>query len=91
VYYIFRLSLCTSGGKVQLERGEKMEGRIRQSGAGRNLVEDTIRKIIDGNTYGDPMRVLSYTTESLKKIKRELEKSGITIGHVTVGKILDSR
>jgi len=82
---------------AELERGEKMEDRIRRSGAGRNMVEnnypdieDTIRKIIDGKTYGDPMRVLSYTTESLRKIKRELEKSGITVGHVTVGKILDS-
>jgi hypothetical protein len=82
---------------AELECGEKMEGRIRRSGAGRNMVEDkypdiedTIRKIIDGKTYGDPMRLLSYTTESLRKIKRELEKNGIAVGHVTVGKILDA-
>jgi hypothetical protein len=81
----------------ELEGGGNMEGRIRQRGAGRNMVEDkypaiedTIGKIIDGKTYGDPMRVLSYTTESLRKIKRELEKSGILVGHVTVGKILNS-
>jgi hypothetical protein len=36
------------------------------------------------------MRVLSYTTESLRKIKLELEKSSIFVGHVTVGKILDA-
>ena len=82
---------------TELEDGVKMDGRIRQYGAGRNMVEDnypdiedTIHKIIDGKTYGDPMRLLSYTTESLRKIKQELEKSGIIVGHVTVGKILQS-
>jgi len=34
--------------------------------------------------------VLSYTTESLRKIQKELEKGNITVGHVTVGKILDA-
>jgi hypothetical protein len=82
---------------AELQNNEKFEGRIRHSGAGRNMVEDNypdienaISKIIDGKTYGDPMRVLSYTTESLRKIKNELEKSGISVGHVTIGKILDS-
>ena len=82
---------------AELQHGAQMGDRIRRSGAGRNMVEDSypdtedaIRKIIDGKTYGDPMRLLSYTTESLRKIKLELEKSGIFIGHVTVGKILAS-
>ena len=81
----------------ELESGIQIVGKIRQSGAGRNMVEDNypdiedkIGEIIDGKTYGDPMRVLSYTTESLRKIKLELEKRGIFVGHVTVGKILDS-
>jgi len=81
----------------ELENGIQIDGKIRQSGAGRNMVEDNypgienkIREIIDGKTYGDPMRILSYTTESLRKVKLELEKSGIFVGHVTVGKILDA-
>jgi hypothetical protein len=45
---------------------------------------------IDGKTYGELMRVLSYTTESLKKIQTELEKDGVFVGHVTIGKILDA-
>ena len=82
---------------TELENDTQIDGEIRQSGGGRNMIEDNypgiedkIGEIIDGKTYGDPMRVLSYTTESLRKIKFELEKSGINVGHVTVGKILDA-
>ena len=53
-------------------------------------IEKKIRKIIDGKTYGDPMRVLSYTTKSLRKIQMELEKDSIFVGYVTIGKILDA-
>jgi hypothetical protein len=81
----------------ELERGVQIAGRIRQIGGGRSLVEnkysdieEKISRIIDDKTYGDPMRVLSYTTESLRKIQLELEKYSIYVGHVTVGKILDS-
>jgi hypothetical protein len=81
---------------AELEQGVQIDGKTRRSGGGRKLAEDNypgieeeIRKIIDGKTYGDPMRVLSYTTESLRKIQSELEKADIFIGYVTVGKILD--
>ena len=79
----------------ELKDDSKIDGKIRRSGGGRSFVEsnypdveEKIRKIIDGKTYGDPMRVLSYTTESLRKIQAELEKDSIYVGHVTVGKIL---
>jgi len=75
----------------------KFDGNIRRSGGGRNFVEsnypgieEMIRKIIDGHTYGDPSRVLSYTTVSLRKIQYELENNNMYVGHVTVGKILDA-
>ena len=81
----------------ELKSASKIDGKIRRSGGGRNFVEsnypdieEKIRKIIDGKTYGDPMRVLSYTTESLRKIQTELEKDSIYVGHVTIGKILDA-
>jgi hypothetical protein len=81
----------------ELKNGAQIDGKTRRSGAGRKLVEDNypdiedeIRKIIDGKTYGNPMRVLSYTTESLRKIQTELERVSIFVGYVTVGKILDS-
>lgn len=81
----------------ELKKGEQIDGKTRRSGGGRKMVEknhpsieEKIRKILDGKTYGDPMRVLSYTTESLRKIQSELAKDNIDIGHVTVGKILDA-
>jgi hypothetical protein len=81
----------------ELNNEHTIDGNIRRNGGGRKLVEsnypgieEKIRKIIDGKTYGDPMRVLSYTTESLRKIQTELEKDHIFAGHVTIGKILDA-
>ena len=84
-------------GIDELNSGIVSDGRVRKSGGGRNYVvanypgiEERIRKLIDGSTYGSPERVLSYTTESLRKIKSELESQGISVSHETVGKILDS-
>jgi len=84
-------------GIEELLRDKDINGRVRQSGGGRNYVEDKypdieekIRKIVDGSTYGNPERVLSYTTESLRKIECELKQQGINVSHETVGKILDS-
>jgi hypothetical protein len=81
----------------ELRSGGKIGGKTRRSGGGPKYkeayypdIEEKIRKIIDGKTYGDPMRILSYTTESLRKIQLELEKDGIFVGYVTVGKILDA-
>lgn len=81
----------------ELEKGAVMDGKTRRSGGGRKSMkehypgmEDKIRRIIDGKTYGDPMRILSYTTESLRKIQSELEKYRIFVGYVTVGKMLNA-
>jgi hypothetical protein len=70
---------------------------LKSYGGGRNFVEHTytgieeeIRKLIDGSTYGNPERVLSYTTESLRKIEGELKLLGISVRHETVGKILQA-
>jgi hypothetical protein len=81
----------------ECNNNDTIDGKARQSGGGRKYVEanypgieEKILKIIDGKTYGDPMRVLSYTTESLRKIQMELKKGNIFVGHVTIGKILDA-
>ena len=81
----------------ELNSGEKIDGKTRRSGGGPKYkeayypdIEDKIRRIIDGKTYGNPMRVLSYTTESLRKIQAELEKERVSVGYVTIGKILDA-
>ena len=72
------------------------EEKIRSEGGGRNNIEEkyadiqeVIQKIVDGTTYGNPERVLSYTTESLRKIQTELENQGISVSHMTVSHIFD--
>jgi len=84
-------------GIDELNSGIIFDGKIRNSGGGPKYVEEKhpdieyrIRKIVDGSTYGNPERVLSYTTESLRKIESELEAQGIKVSYKTIGKILDS-
>ena len=83
-------------GIEEINAGKVVIGRVRSVGGGRNLVEenhpgieDEIRKLIDGSTYGNPEQVLSYTTESFRKIASELKMKGIKIGYVTVGELLE--
>jgi len=82
-------------GIAELAVGAPIDGKVRKRGGGPNYVEakypgieDRIRELIDGSTYGDPMRVLSYTTESFRKIVQELKNQGIAVSHATVGDIL---
>ena len=58
-------------GIEELSNGKAVKGRIRNEGGGRNYVEDNypdieeaVHKIVDGSTYGNPERILSYTTEA---------------------------
>jgi transposase len=82
-------------GIAELKSGVINE-RVRKVGGGRSSatdkypdIKDRINKLVDGSTYGSPERVLSYTTDSLRKIANELNNQGIKIGHVTVAQILD--
>ena len=81
----------------ELKFSPTIPGRVRKVGGGPKYIEEKhpdieerIRKLIDGTTYGNPERVLSHTTESFRKIKSELESQGINISHETVGKLLES-
>jgi transposase len=85
-------------GLAELESGEDIDiSRVRKPGGGRNFVENNIpnlqarvREIVDGSTYGNPEKVLSWTTESLRKIQTKLlEKFGISVSFKTVGAILE--
>ena len=66
--------------------------RIRKVGGGRkaasvkypNLAE-AIERIIDGKTYGDPEKVIHWTTKSLMSIAKALEEQyGIEVSHTVV-------
>ena len=84
-------------GIAELKSGLIEEERVRKAGGGRKYVEKKypdiearIHALIDGSTYGDPMRPLSYTIESYRKIQDELDKQGIFVSHMTVGDILSA-
>jgi transposase len=87
----------TAGIKELEDSAKIVMSRIRKLGGGRKYVEESIpdiqqkvQEIVDGSTYGDPEQVLSWTTESLRKIQTTLHtKHGIDISHKTVGAILE--
>jgi hypothetical protein len=84
-------------GIEELKSGDTFDGKVRKAGGGPKYVEykypdieGRIRKLVDGSTYGNPERVLSYTTESMRKIESELKSQGINVSYKTIGKILDA-
>jgi hypothetical protein len=85
-------------GLKELESGEDNDAsRVRRSGGGRKPVKDTIpniqekvQKIVEGSTYGNPEKVLSWTTQSLRKIQAGLVgKYNVKVSFKTVGTILE--
>lgn len=85
-------------GIKEIQTGQVIEnGRVRKRGGGRKRVEELypgilekIKEIVDGNTYGSPEKVLSWTTLSLHDIQRLLyNKYTIKVSYRTVGDLLD--
>jgi hypothetical protein len=77
-------------------KGTDTGTKVRAAGGGRHLIEENrpevvgkILEIVNPVTYGNPQKVLSYTTESLRKIAGKLSEAGINVSYVTVGKILE--
>lgn len=76
---------------------ELSKGGVRRTGGGRirvaekdPIIVETIESILEETTYGDPMRVIQYTTLSLRKIAAIVyEKTGKAISRNIVSNILD--
>jgi hypothetical protein len=91
------LNTITAGKKELNQKQSKETGRVRKTGGGRKLLEekypsmqDHVREIVDGSTYGTPEKILSWTTESLRSIQKKLsEEYCIDASHVTIGSILE--
>ena len=99
VHEVTGLSLNTiTAGKKELEcnSGIKPE-RVRKEGGGAKKLGEKypnidvyVKAIVDGSTYGNPEKILSWTTESLRSIQRKLASEyEITASHVTIGTILE--
>lgn len=67
-------------------------GRVRRPGGGRKPasvkapgLREAIERVVDGDTYGDPCRVIHWTTRSLASIAATLGSDyGIRVSHTTV-------
>ena len=74
---------------------EAAENKIRRAGAGRKRetdkqpeLEKAILNIVEAHTVGDPMRIIIWTSKSVRNIKEELQKQGFTISHELIRQIL---
>jgi transposase len=91
------MNTITAGKKELRNKSSLRSGRVRRGGGGPKWIEDKypdiqerLIEVIEDSTYGDPEKVLTWTTESLRAIQKTLEeKHGIRASHVTISAILD--
>lgn len=69
--------------------------RIRAKGAGRKPITTTqpgikeaLERLVDPETYGNPMNPLRWTTKSLRNLQKELQAEGYKVGYDKVGDLL---
>ena len=74
---------------------EKDLVRVRRMGGGRkDIVEsnpgilEAVCKVIDGEEYGNPMKIISYTSKSTRTIAEELTSKGFQVGKTAVCHVL---
>lgn len=74
---------------------EEEKRRVRAKGAGRKPITETqpgikeaIDRLVDPESYGNPMNPLRWTTKSLRTLQRELSAEGFTVGYDKVGDLL---
>lgn len=71
--------------------------KIRKAGGGRKQhkenqagLMEAIETIVSPHTMGDPMKVLLWSSKSLRNIEKSLKDKGYLISYVTVGELLRS-
>jgi len=81
--------------ELKREIPEAPENRIRRAGGGRKREKDkqeglekAILNIVEADTVGDPMRVIIWTSKSVRKIREELQKQGFKVSHELIRQIL---
>lgn len=71
------------------ERQRKAGGGRRPLTAKDPTLESDLRELVSSHQRGDPESPLTWTSKSLRKLASELRGSGHSIGHVTVGTLLE--
>ena len=76
---------------------EGFSQKIRKSGGGRKAHKEVqvglleaLESIVSPHTMGDPMKVLLWTSKSLRNLEKILQEKGFSVSYVTVGDLLKS-
>ncbi len=82
-------------GRMEVEDGVAVTGRIRKPGAGRPRIEKTqpgvneaLERLVDPVTRGDPESALRWTCKSRAKLAAALSSQGLAVSSTTVGRLL---
>lgn len=88
---IAELSSANAGEKT--EKGK----RVRKLGGGRKQLKESqiglleaLEAIVNPHTRGDPMKVLLWTSRSLRNIEKGLKEKGYKVSYVTIRNLLKS-
>ncbi len=80
---------------INSQSAEEEKRRVRARGAGRKPITETqpgikeaIDRLVDPESYGNPMNPLRWTTKSVRKLQQELAAEGFTVGYDKVGDLL---
>ena len=73
----------------ELDRQRKAGGGRKALGAKDATLESDLGKLVSPHRRGDPESPLAWTSKSLRKLAEELNSLGHSVGHVTVGKLLE--
>jgi hypothetical protein len=81
----------------QTSKEEVPVSRIRKAGGGRKQHQksqaglmEALESIVAPHTMGDPMKVLLWSSKSLRNIEKSLKEKGYLVSYVTVGELLKS-
>ncbi len=84
-----------SAGKVvkqdnQLQKIRKAGGGRKQHKESQDGLIESLESIVTPHTRGDPMKVLLWSSKSLRNIEKLLKERGYSVSYVTVGELLKS-
>jgi len=85
-------------GLAELDAPQQLPvGRVRKAGAGRKRRVDTdetllsdLKRLVDGETRGDPERPLLWTSKSVRELAKGLRGLGHEVSYRTVARLLHS-
>lgn len=79
------------------EKEDSPSQKIRKAGGGRKQHKESqvglieaLESIVTPHTRGDPMKVLLWSSKSLRNIEKLLKEKGYSVSYVTVGDLLKS-